>query len=192
MFIQNFLCSQLRYLYLRIDKVMLIRSVLFNFQGASSVTRSGDLFIISHLFELVKYFLKLFLNFLFKSLKKWLPFRKAHLLYHISFRLSRGISKNFEIFRDFLSFRLCYRSFPDSLYIIAPFFGFVNLFYTFSRILSHLHIILNNLSTAHSIMHNSPRQISTFSQTTDSFLLNITHFSAEYYFFSRFYDIVIV
>ena len=135
---------------------------------------------------------KTFLNFLFKPFKKWLPFRKAHLLYHISFRLSRGISKNFEIFRDFLSFRLCYRSFPGSLYIIAPFCGFVNLFYTFSRILSHLHIILNNLSTAHSIMHNSPRQISTFSQTTDSFLLNITHFSAEYYFFSRFYDIVIV
>ena len=42
---------------------MLIRSVLFNFQGASSATRSGDLFIISHLFELVKYFFKISFEF---------------------------------------------------------------------------------------------------------------------------------
>ena len=73
---------------------MLIRSVLFNFQGAFR-RLPDDLFIISHLFEFVKYFLKIsfeiFLIFSHFRRDLWgllTAFAAAYLLYHFVFILS--------------------------------------------------------------------------------------------------------
>ena len=68
---------------------MLIRSVLFNFQGAFNSSLSGDFVIISHLFEFVKYFLKIsfeiFLIFSHFRRDLWgllTALAAAYLLYH--------------------------------------------------------------------------------------------------------------
>ena len=89
---------------------MLIRSVLFNFQGAFR-RLPDDLFIISHLFEFVKYFLKYFLNIFrnsFQISQEAAFFSKAYLVYHNLLGLSRGISKFFEN----LFYTLCFRPPP--------------------------------------------------------------------------------
>ena len=75
MFIQNFYLF-LNFAFLqRIDKVMLIRSVLFNFQGASSATRSGDLFIISLSVHFVKWYFKKILYLFETSAERTYPLR---------------------------------------------------------------------------------------------------------------------
>ena len=81
---------------------MLIRSVLFNFQGASQSALSGDFVIISHSFKLVKYFFKISFDFFLEAFKKRLSLRKLN--YYITFILvCQEVFQNFlKNFRDFL------------------------------------------------------------------------------------------
>ena len=84
---------------------MLIRSVLFNFQGAflnSVFLISQTTLLLYHIFSsLSRGFSNFFQSFFKPSWffqKKWLPFSKAFILYHIVSRLSRGFQNFFQSF----------------------------------------------------------------------------------------------
>ena len=111
MFIQNLLISQPRHFCQGIDKVMLIRSVLFNFQGAflnSVFLISQTTLLLYHIFSsLSRGFLNFFQSFFKPSWffqKKWLPFRK--LLYYITLSLvCQEVFKTFfKVFCDLFAF----------------------------------------------------------------------------------------
>ena len=111
MFIQNLLISQPRHFCQGIDKVMLIRSVLFNFQGAflnSVFLISQATSLLYHIFSsLSRGFLNFFQSFFKPSWffqKKRLPFRK--LLYYITLSLvCQEVFKTFfKVFCDLFAF----------------------------------------------------------------------------------------
>ena len=146
MFIQNLLISQPRHFCQGIDKVMLIRSVLFNFQGAflnSVVLISQATLLLYHIFlSLSRGFLNFFQSFFqtnLVSFKKWLSFRK--LLYYITFALvCQEVFKTFfKVFCDLFAF-VCLIA--ECLYIISPFFAKVNTFLRIFSILLQLYCII--------------------------------------------------
>lgn len=111
MFIQNLLISQPRHFCQGIDKVMLIRSVLFNFQGAflnSVFLISQTTLLLYHIFSsLSRGFSNFFQSFFKPSWffqKKRLPFRK--LLYYITLSLvCQEVFKTFfKVFCDLFAF----------------------------------------------------------------------------------------
>lgn len=112
MFIQNLLISQPRHFCQGIDKVMLIRSVLFNFQGAflnSVFLISQTTLLLYHIFSsLSRGFLNFFQSFFQTILvlsKEVTSFSKAFILYHIVSRLSRGFQNFFfKVFCDLFAF----------------------------------------------------------------------------------------
>ena len=122
---------------------------------------------------------KNFLNFLFKSFKKWLPFRKAHLLYHISFRLSRGISKFFEIFYDFFWVPVCPIGSLRQLIYYIIILGLCQPF---------LHVFANSVAFAHHIkqsFHLSQHNAQSPPTSNKYFSTNNWFFFIEYSTFFR-------
>ena len=117
---------------------MLIRSVLFNFQGAflnSVVPISQTTLLLYHIFSSLSRgfsnFFQSFLNFLVKLSRSDLLFESLFIISHsLEFvkRFSKLFSKFFELFCDFLSFRALI---SDGLYIISPFPAKVNPFSQF-------------------------------------------------------------
>ena len=102
MFIQNSLCSQLRCFHLRIDKVMLIRSVLFNFQGAFFSHPFGRLvYYITSFRTCQVLFQNFFWNFFdFFSLSTWymgfcLPLSQQPIYYITLFSVCQVLSELF-------------------------------------------------------------------------------------------------
>ena len=87
MFIQNLLISQPRHFCQGIDKVMLIRSVLFNFQGAflnSVFLISQTTLLLYHIFSsLSRGFLNFFQSFLWPFRFRCALISSACLLYHL-------------------------------------------------------------------------------------------------------------
>ena len=111
MFIQNLLISQPRHFCQGIDKVMLIRSVLFNFQGAflnSVFLISQTTLLLYHIFSSLSRGFSNFFKVFFKPSwffqKKRLPFRK--LLYYITLSLvCQEVFKTFfKVFCDLFAF----------------------------------------------------------------------------------------
>lgn len=111
MFIQNLLISQPRHFCQGIDKVMLIRSVLFNFQGAflnSVFLISQTTLLLYHIFSSLSRGFSNFFQSFFQTIlvlsKEVTSFSKAFILYHIASRLSRGFQNFFKVFCDLFAF----------------------------------------------------------------------------------------
>ena len=115
---------------------MLIRSVLFNFQGAflnSVVLISQTTLLLYHIFSSLSRgfsnFFQSFLNFLVELSRSDFLFESLFIISHsLEFvkRFSKLFSRFFELFCDFLSFRALI---SDGLYIISPFSSKVNPFF---------------------------------------------------------------
>ena len=147
MFIQNLLISQPRHFCQGIDKVMLIRSVLFNFQGAflnSVVLISQATLLLYHIFSsLSRGFLNFFQVFFEPS---WFLSRSDFLFesfYIISHSLSfvKRFFKTF--FKDFCDLFAFVCLIAECLYIISPFFAKVNTFLRIFSILLQLSCIIS-------------------------------------------------
>ena len=137
---------------------MLIRSVLFNFQGAflnSVFPISQTTLLLYHIFSsLSRGFLNFFQSFFQTILvlsKEVTSFSKAFILYHIVSRLSRGFQNFFSKF--FVTFSLSLCPHLECLFIISPSPAKVNTFlksFFHSLLMSY---IFNCFSTIHSNMH---------------------------------------
>lgn len=165
---------------------MLIRSVLFNFQGAflnSVFLISQTTLLLYHIFSsLSRGFLNFFQSFFQTILvlsKEVTSFSKAFILYHIVSRLSRGFQNFFSKF--FVTFSLSLCPHLECLSIISPSPAKVNTFlksFFHSLLMSY---IFNCFSTIHSNMHCFTPFLHSFtyftrafSQTTNSFLYIFT------------------
>ena len=164
---------------------MLIRSVLFNFQGAflnSVFLISQTTLLLYHIFSsLSRGFLNFFQSFFKLSWffqKKRLPFRK--LLYYITLSLvCQEVFKTF--FKVFVTFSLSLCPHLECLSIISPSPAKVNTLlksFFHSLLMSY---IFNCFSTIHSNMHCFTPFLHSFtyftrafSQTTNSFLYIFT------------------
>ena len=135
---------------------MLIRSVLFNFQGAflnSVVPISQTTLLLYHIFSSLsrgfsnffQTFFKVFLNFLVELSRSDFLFESLFIISHsLEFvkRFSKLFSKFFELFCDFLSFRALI---SDGLYIISPFPAKVNPFSQFFLIFFEYVTYMHNI-----------------------------------------------
>lgn len=165
---------------------MLIRSVLFNFQGAflnSVFLISQTTLLLYHIFSsLSRGFLNFFQSFFQTILvlsKEVTSFSKAFILYHIVSRLSRDFQNFFSKF--FVTFSLSLCPHLECLSIISPSPAKVNTFlksFFHSLLMSY---IFNCFSTIHSNMHCCTPFLHSFtyftrafSQTTNSFLYIFT------------------
>ena len=138
MFIQNLLISQPRHFCQGIDKVMLIRSVLFNFQGAflnSVFLISQTTLLLYHIFSsLSRGFPKFIFEPLFKPSRSDLTVcrfsRSSLFIISLCFRFVKRFFKLFWsfflIFDHFVMFSSRSR---DSFYIILSLFEKVNPFF---------------------------------------------------------------
>ena len=138
MFIQNLLISQPRHFCQGIDKVMLIRSVLFNFQGAflnSVFPISQTTLLLYHIFSsLSRGFSKFIFEPLFKPSRSDLTVcrfsRSSLFIISLCFRFVKRFFKLFWsfflIFDHFVMFSSRSR---DSFYIILSLFEKVNPFF---------------------------------------------------------------
>ena len=138
MFIQNLLISQPRHFCQGIDKVMLIRSVLFNFQGAflnSVFLISQTTLLLYHIFSsLSRGFSKIIFEPLFKPSRSDLTVcrfsRSSLFIISLCFRFVKRFFKLFWsfflIFDHFVMFSSRSR---DSFYIILSLFEKVNPFF---------------------------------------------------------------
>ena len=147
MFIQNFTCFSTS-TFLSKNRQGNVNSFCIvqfsrSFSNSSLWFLSGDFVIISHLFEFVKRFFKLFqsfLNFLVEFSRSDFLSESLFIISHfleLVKRFFKLFSKFFELFCDFLSFRALI---SDGLYIISPFHAKVN---TFSQKISKIYWICN-------------------------------------------------
>ena len=90
---------------------MLIRSVLFNFQGAflnSVFLISQTTLLLYHIFSSLSRGFSNFFQSFFQTIlvlsKEVTSFSKAFILYHIASRLSRGFQNFFKVFCDLFAF----------------------------------------------------------------------------------------
>ena len=137
---------------------MLIRSVLFNFQGAflSLVFLiSQTTLLLYHIFLILSRGFSNFFQSFFRTIsilsKEATFFSKAFILYHIVSRLSRGFLNFFQSF--FVTFSLSLCPHLECLSIISPSSTKVN---TFLKSFFHsllMPYIFNYFSTIHSNMH---------------------------------------
>ena len=136
---------------------MLIRSVLFNFQGTflnSVFLISQTTLLLYHIFSSLSRGFSNFFKVFFKPSwffqKKWLPFRK--LLYYITLSLvCQEVFKTF--FKVFVTFSPSLCPHLECLSIISPSSAKVNTFlksFFHSLLMSY---IFNSFSTIHSNMH---------------------------------------
>ena len=175
MFIQNLLISQPRHFCQGIDKVMLIRSVLFNFQGAflnSVFLISQTTLLLYHIFSsLSRGFLNFFQSFFKPSWffqKKWLHFRK--LLYYITLSLVCQ-----EVFKTFFKVFLWPFRFRCALISSAC-------------LLYHLHRQKSTLFwKVFFIRHLCPIYLTVFQQYTATCTVARPFFTLFYLLYSRFF-----
>ena len=133
MFIQNLLISQPRHFCQGIDKVMLIRSVLFNFQGAflnSVFPISQTTLLLYHIFSNLS---RGFLNFFSKFFSNHLgSFKRSDFLFESFYIISHCLSfvKRFsKLFsKFFVTFSLSLCPHLECLSIISPSSTKVNTF----------------------------------------------------------------
>ena len=148
MFIQNLLISQPRHLCQGIDKVMLIRSVLFNFQGAflNSVTLiSQATLLLYHIFSslsrgFLNFFQSFFSNHLGSFKRSDFLFESFYIISHSLSFVKRFFKTFFKVFCDLFAF-VCLIA--ECLYIISPFFAKVNTFLRIFSILLQLSCIIS-------------------------------------------------
>ena len=165
---------------------MLIRSVLFNFQGAflnSVFLISQTTLLLYHIFSsLSRGFLNFFQSFFQTILvlsKEVTSFSKAFILYHIVSRLSRGFQNFFSKF--FVTFSLSLCPHLECLSIISPSPAKVNTFLKsfFIRYLCPIYLTVFQQYTAtctvaRPFLHSFTYFTRAFSQTTNSFLYIFT------------------
>lgn len=186
MFIQNLLISQPRHFCQGIDKVMLIRSVLFNFQGAflnSVFLISQTTLLLYHIFSsLSRGFLNFFQSFFQTILvlsKEATSFSKAFILYHIVSRLSRGFQNFFQSFLWPFRFRCALISSACLLYHLHRQKSTLFWKVFFIRYLCPIYLTLFQQYTAictvaRPFLHSFTYFTRAFSQTTNSFLYIFT------------------